>query len=377
MSKAKKAVKVSLRKKPISKGRLSLYLDFYPSIINPTTGKKTRREFLNMYVWENPASVSKKRENREKLKEAEAIRIEREYELLSGDYYKEDNVNIDFVQYFLEHVKGYENGKHKTYLNMMTAFARFNHFCNGQMSSDQLTPQMVKKYRSYLDTALSFTTGKPISQNTKQLNFAKFRSVVRKAYGEGIFEKNPAAFVKNFKVESSKREFLTMEEVRQLFDTPVTDNIIAKVSKFAILTGLRYSDIEKLKWSEVHYSDALGYHLKYKQKKTSSYEVLPISKEAFDLLGERKEGNQLVFDNLFNKTTMQRKLKQWVTDSGIDKHITYHCFRHTYATLQLHFGTELFTIMKTLGHKSIKTTQIYAKIMDTAKVQAANAIPSF
>ena len=379
MAKNTKAVKVTLRKKPISKGRLSLYLDFYPAIVNPKTGKKTRREFLNIYVWESPRSATERREDKNKLREAEAIRVKREYELLSGEYYQteEENKVIDFVQYFKDHVKTYENSKNNTYKNMKSAFRRFKHFCNGKMPSDRLTRKVVEQYRTYLDGALSFQTGKPITQNSKALYFTKFRGVLLKAHQEGIFDKNPAAFVKGFKVKTSKREYLTINEIRQLFNTSVKDEYFVKICRFAILTGLRFSDIKKLKWNEVDYSESLKHHIKYVQQKTSSYEVLPIPEEAVKILGERKGNDDLVFNKMNPLFSYRNMLFQWVQDAEINKHITFHCFRHTYATLQLSNGTDLFTLSKMLGHKDVKTTQIYAKVMDEAKVKAASAIPSF
>ena len=379
MSKNPKAVKVTLRKKPISKGRLSLYLDFYPAVENPKTGKKTRREFLNIYIWESPRSAAERRDDKNKLKEAEAIRVRREYELLSGEYYQteEEDKVVDFVQYYEDHVKTYENSKDNTYKNAISAFRRFKHFCNGEMSSDKLTRKVVEEYRTYLDGALSFNTGKPITQNSKALYFTKFRGVLLKGHQEGIFEKNPAAFVKGFKSETSKREYLTIDEVRQLFNTPVEDKYFLKIVRFAILTGLRFSDIKKLRWSEVDYSANLQHHIKYVQQKTSSYEVLPIPEEAVKSLGERKGNDDLVFDKMKSIPHYRKILIQWVKDAQINKHITFHCFRHTYATLQLSNGTDLFTLSKMMGHKDVKTTQIYAKVIDESKVKAANVIPSF
>jgi site-specific recombinase XerD len=68
------------------------------------------------------------------------------------------------------------------------------------------------------------------------------------------------------------------------------------------------------------------------------------------------------------------KLQQWMMKAGISKTITFHCARHTYATLQLTAGTDIYTVSKLLGHKELKTTQVYAKIIDDKKKEAANKI---
>ena len=150
--------------------------------------------------------------------------------------------------------------------------------------------------------------------------------------------------------------------------------MLKNAALFSALTGLRFSDIHKLVWSEVQYSGLEGYFLQYRQQKTESVEVLPISEQAFSLLGERKEPTEKVFDGLNYSAYLNRHLKQWILKAGITKKITFHCFRHTFATLQLSQGTALYTVSKMLGHRDLKTTQIYAKIIDKTKREAANRI---
>ena len=115
-------------------------------------------------------------------------------------------------------------------------------------------------------------------------------------------------------------------------------------------------------------------NLKFQQKKTGGMETLPISKQATDLMGERGEPTAKVFPNLRYSAYHNKHLYQWIGAAGITKNITFHCFRHTFATLQLLKGTDLYTVSKLLGHKDIKTTQIYAKIVDKMKREAVNKI---
>jgi site-specific recombinase XerD len=91
-------------------------------------------------------------------------------------------------------------------------------------------------------------------------------------------------------------------------------------------------------------------------------------------MGEKMSGTELVFKGLKYSAHKNLELKQWVRKAGINKDITFHCFRHTFATLQLSLGTDIYTISKMLGHRDIKTTAIYAKIMDENKRAAANRI---
>jgi integrase len=142
---------------------------------------------------------------------------------------------------------------------------------------------------------------------------------------------------------------------------------------FSALSGLRWSDIEKLTWSEVQNSGN-DYYIRFRQKKTKGAETLPISEQAFNLLGKRGKPEEKVFDNLKYSAWNNLKLREWVMKAGITKHITFHCARHTYATLQLNLGTDIYTVSKLLGHRHLKTTEVYAKVMDKKKQEAANRI---
>ena len=137
---------------------------------------------------------------------------------------------------------------------------------------------------------------------------------------------------------------------------------------------MRWSDVQKMTWSEVQFSNEIGHYIRFRQKKTKGAETQPISEQAFELLGERTIPDERVFVGLKYSAWHNLKLQQWVMKAGISKTITFHCARHTYATLQLTLGTDIYTVSKLLGHKDLKTTQIYAKIIDERKKEAANKI---
>jgi len=102
--------------------------------------------------------------------------------------------------------------------------------------------------------------------------------------------------------------------------------------------------------------------------------MMPISEQAYSLLGEPKEPNNKVFAGLNYSAHENKNLSKWIEAAGITKDITFHCFRHTFATLQLSGGTDIYTVSKMLGHRELKTTQIYAKIIDQTKREAADKI---
>ncbi len=126
-------------------------------------------------------------------------------------------------------------------------------------------------------------------------------------------------------------------------------------------------------WSEIQ-SSGDNYYIRFRQKKTKGSETLPISKQAFDILGERGKPEEAIFEDLKYSAWNNLKLREWVMKAGITKHITFHCARHTYATLQLNLGTDIYTVSKMLGHRHLKTTEVYAKVIDKKKQEAANRI---
>ena len=159
-----------------------------------------------------------------------------------------------------------------------------------------------------------------------------------------------------------------------LINTECDNQIIKRAAIFSVFTGLRFSDIQKLKWSEVVHIEGAGHFINFKQKKTKGVESLPISEDAFNLLGPRKEKETQVFDGLYYSAYHNQYLAKWMGLAGITRNVTFHAFRHTFATLQISLGTDIYTVSKLLGHRDLKTTQIYAKIIDQTKRTAANRI---
>lgn len=164
-----------------------------------------------------------------------------------------------------------------------------------------------------------------------------------------------------------------MEELNKLATTPCDRAELKRAALFSALTGLRHCDIQKLQWKEIAINGDQA-RLNFTQQKTKGVEYMPISQQALQLCGTRSKPSDLVFDGLPDPAWISNPLKRWITAAGITKKITFHCFRHTYATLQLSGGTDIYTVSKMLGHTDVKTTQIYAKVVDEKKQKATNAI---
>jgi len=359
-------VKVTLRKKKISKGMISLYLDFYPAIPDPKNqGKYTRREFLNIYLHEKPADVFEKEANKNREDLAKQIRINRENEVNKLEVYSDferERLEIkrlgdrDFIDYFSKHLK--DNSYNST-------FSKLQSFAPKGLKFADLTEKLCNDFRAYLiDPKTS------LSPNTAKIYFDRFKTILKTAYKEGYMYFDLNAKIQGLSYEEVEKQYLSLEELDILVQTPCSNDTFKRMALFSVLTGMRWSDILKLQWKEVH-NTSEGYSIHFRQKKTKGVEVLPITDQAYSLLGKNENGN--VFDTI-PKSTAVDILKRWNNTAGLTKHITFHSFRHTFATLQLSEGTDIYNVSKLLGHRELSTTQIYAKVVDKSKREAVNKI---
>lgn len=375
------AIKVKLRQKNISKKRKSLYLDFYPAIPHPETGEPTRREFLKMYLFENPKTPFDKQHNRETLHIAEQMRQKRENSLNKPEIYTEhekERLKLkeigeqNFVAYFstLAHKR-----KASNHDNWLSALNYLNEFTGGELPFAQVNEKWCNEFKEFLLTTKSKRSNKQqLAQNSAVSYFNKLKATLKQAYKDGLLMVNLNARIEPIKQADTKREFLTLEELNRLVKTECKDTLLKRAALFSALTGLRFSDIQKLVWGEVEEDNENGYSIRFQQQKTKGLETLPISRQAFGLMGERGTLADQVFEGLTYSAYYNKHLYQWIRAAGITKNITFHCFRHTYATLLLSKGTDIYTVSKMLGHRDLKTTLIYTKVMDKAKREAANKI---
>lgn len=227
-------------------------------------------------------------------------------------------------------------------------------------------------FREYLLNAKQLKhPDKQLAQNSAAGYWSTFRGFLKIAYQEKLLQENVNDYLESIDAVDGRREFLTLEEVRQLAATPCDTPDLKNASLFSRLTGLRISDILALNWSNIVKATNGGWSLRIKTEKTDTEATLPLSQEAYELCG--KPGTGLVFKNLKRHYT-QKPLQDWLKDASITKHFTFHCFRHTFATLQVNEGTDIYTVSHLLTHANIGTTQIYADIVDKSKRDAVERI---
>jgi integrase len=362
---------VTLRKRK-KNNKISLYLDYY------NNGKR-KYEYLKLYLQPEPEdgklSKAQKDENNKILSLAESIRSKRHLEIQNGIYgfNNQEKLKGHFIVY-METLAARKNESKGNFDNWESTIKHLKKFCPKDITFAQLDSQFVEGFKEYLTKQAKTPSNKNLSANSAYSYFNKFRAALKQAIKDGIILVNPSDNVKGLPQGDSKREFLTLEELQRVVKHECEIPILKKAFIFSCLSGLRWSDINKLVWSEVQHSEGYGHYIRFRQKKTKGAETLPISNQAYELLGKMGDPSERVFDGLKYSAWHNLKLQQWIMKAGITKTITFHCARHTYATLQLTLGTDIFTVSKLLGHKDLKTTQVYAKIIDEKKKVAANKI---
>jgi len=366
---------IKVRERKAKNGVSKIFLDIY----NPSAKKKRTTITLDLFVYEKPKGTQKK-SNKEAIEAAERIRakmtIEIAYENNALGYLNSKNKSIiNFIDYFQEQTDlRYESLGN--YGNWDSICKYLRKFCPNDIPINQVDVKFLEDFKYYLEHKAKTKSNTKLSQNSLYSYFNKVKACMKQAYHEEIILKNPCDRVKGFKQGEVKREFLTFEELQKVFNADCDVPQLKTAFIFSCLTGMRWSDINNLLWRDLQYVEANdNWFVRFRQQKTKGVETLPISYQARQVLPKDGEADDRVFKGLKYSAWHNMKLQQWMMRAGISKTITFHCGRHTYATLQLTNGTDIYTVSKLLGHRELKTTQVYAQIIDEKKIEASNAIP--
>ena len=402
-------VSVKLRKSEL-RNEWYLYLEAYP-VFKPGHDKPCReREYLNRVIttpmWDksrparlndygvqtykpkrdmNGIIICRSKADRETCIFADNVRILRQREYDNAELYsdteqamveKKARGQADFIEYFgKQAAKRHKNDSKSIGVNWDRAHDLLKIFTKEKpLPFAQIDMHLIESFRDFLLKApRGGNKSGTISQNAASTYFTLFKAALHQAFIDSYFDVDIAAKVKGISGVESRREYLTIEELNKLAATPCEYPMLKKAAFFSALTGLRHSDIRKMTWKELSV-EGDHYRINFTQRKTGGVEYMPISEQAYLICGEPAEPDRLVFEGLQDPSWINRPVKKWIEAAGIKKHITFHCFRHSYATNQLTEGTDLYTVSKMLGHTNIRTTQIYAKVVDSKKEEAAQAI---
>ena len=370
---------VRIRTKKLANGNESIYLDLYKD------GDRVY-EFLKLYLIPEKSKTDKEA-NRKTLELANAIKAKRIVELQNNEHGFKTNTTrskmnlIQFVLHLADEQLAKSGNKRSYYYTLHSLAKHLDAYAGDKITFTKVNTEFVRGFIAYLRTAVNFnyenskkkSKDETLSQNTQYNLYKKFTWVIRKAMLADIIVINPLDKVDNTdkpKPEEGQREFLTIEEIKKLMATPCKDDMLKRSFLFCCLVGLRYSDVKSLLWSDLREDNNGEIILRLRVIKTKRYEDFPVSRESLKWLPEKTGSDENLIFTLSKNDNSNRKLKNWCASAGIKKKISFHCSRHTAATLNLSLGVPIETVSKLLGHTKISTTQIYAKIIDKNKKDA-------
>jgi len=376
-------MKITLKERKLPSGKISLLIEYYKGSETSPEGKRRHiREFenLQLYLDPNAKTANEKKKNKENLDLAKKILAIREAEFYQGRFDLKNNIKAKrkFLDLFKEKAEEKINSP-KNYANWSATLVHLNRCVSPTLTFEEVDEAFIKRVRKYFDTEAKTKSDTLLSENSKYSYFNKFKAALRAAFDEGYTSINYGAKIKSFEQQESQREYLTHDELQQLANTECKYPVLKRAFIFSCLSGLRWSDINKMIWSEVReefQGDEKTTKVNFEQEKTGGIEYLYISEQARELLGERKYPSDRVFIGLKYSAVYNTELLRWCNRAGILKHITFHSARHTNAVLLLENGADIYTVSKRLGHSELRTTQIYAKMVDQKNKEAANLIPT-
>lgn len=370
-----------LKKIVKSNTEYSLYLEYQMGCNRDNGTSIRKKESLSLYLLASPRTPIQRQQNKETLELAKKIRFEREQEFLDNreGYRLKKEKGINFLDYYQSYISSYTK---KDIRMIQIALNRFKDFIaeyhpllKDFIRPDAITHEMMVKFAEYLQT-------RSVGEGVKSI-LQRFKKVVRSAVGQGIMAKDPCKGVICIVDDQVlKKDVLSQEEIQKLMEThyQFEKENVRNAFIFCLYTGMRFCDVKDLRYLNIDYANKL---LRFEQDKTKghsarSWVTIPLNDGFIHLVGRPKEGEtkeSLVF-NLPSYESCCKSVKRWVKRAGIDKHISWHCARHSFAVNILNNGANIKTVASLLGHSGLKHTEKYTRAVDKLKEDAINSLPA-
>ena len=363
---------VHIRFKELANGNKSIYLDQYRE------GKRTY-EFLKLYIIPEVDEAARA-QNADTLQAANAIKAQRVIELANkgaGVTSKSRLSKMLLTDWMAICQKAKGESGSNSFEEQIKKTAKYVKAYNGGVALCQVDTDFCRGFVKHLREAKK-KNGEALSVSTIQDYFRAFAFVLSRAVKKGLITENPIKGMETGekpKQPESTREFLTVDEVKRMIEADCKSETLKRAFLFSCFCGLRRSDVEKLTWGSIQ-KDGENAFLRIIVKKTDKPITLPLSAMAMKWIPERGKAkdDDRVFHLAAPSAHQAKTFRAWVNNAGIKKNVTFHVARHTFATMGLTAGADIYTVSKLLGHAQISTTQIYAKIIDKKKAEAVDMV---
>lgn len=322
-----------------------------------------QRITTGIFTYAKPANQIQKDHNKEALMilEMKKSQMILDAQSISTGYLPQHKFKANFFDYYEEFVKLNRRFGNR---HLECSLLILRDFVNKPvLSPSEISENFCTRFRQYLLDKFNGET--PMNY------FGRFKRVLKAATKDGYYRQSPAGDVK---ARTNRniiiKDIISKDEYLKLAQTPCSNPEVRKAFIFSLYTGLRWADIKPLQWSSIK-DDSKTFRIM--QKKTGVPLERPIHDYARKILGERNEG--LVFD-LPTQDGANKVLKYWAKKAGIEKHITWHCARHSFSVLLQDEGTDLATVAGMLGHTSTKFVQrTYQRFKQINAQEAIQKLP--
>ena len=361
--KRKKINPIKVRYKELEDGSKSIYLDYM------VDGKRIY-EYLKMYLL--PGRSAEVRRMNDHTRRAVANIMAQRLENLAWD--KDANAGVEDSKRMLTEVcaefasirarRGTKGSK--------TRYGRLIHYIkkvNAHIRMWEVNLEFVQAFADHLMKKERTALGEPLAKATIRSQIYALSSVMFHAVHKGIVKENPVELFDMNSIQGTvhKRNYLIADEIKKLIETPCSNEEYKRLFLFGCFVGLRYSDLRTLKWKDIIVENSET-RIEKMMNKTKHMVYVPLGKMAIQYLPARRGFDDLVFENLpYSITEIDIIVKEWAKSAGIKKTVTFYTARHTFATLSLTQGADLFAVSQLMGHKDISTTEGYAEIIDVKK----------
>lgn len=364
---------IKLIKKKITDGRVSLYLSI-------CTNGKRKKEALGIILEKGHDRLTRDM-NKIKLSIARSLQVRRELDYLLNKITDLDPIlqqpspppepvkgsDRDLLEIFSGYIDSY------TKADLRILKASYNHLLEYSKANTLPLSGINKNFcKGFLDYLYQKFRG-----NTPSLYFKKFKNILNFCIDEGYIEKNPALSIHPTQRYALTKEILTPSEIEKLALTPCSNPQIKRAFLFSCHSGLRWCDIKQLKYENIDYSRNL---LRITQQKVSSHSssavlFLNLNNSAMRIIGSQNSDKKGLIFTLPSHARALRIIKDWTQTAGINKHISFHCARHTFITMLIDNGAGIKTAASLAGHSSTRHTEKYIHVVDRQKQKAVDNLP--
>lgn len=363
---------ITLGKKQLNKGRVSLYLNY-------SYNGKRRKEHLGI-ILDAPTSAERRAENRNKVIIARQIRAKKELEFLSVEYHLNDIENTfddilptdksnvpDFYILIGQYLDTYHKKDKKMVRACITHLRLFTR--KKSLPVTLLTKDFCINFLEYLRDHLRGNT--PIGY------FKKFRMCINKCIEKKLMTSNPTDGIRLMQFDEVTKAILSLKEIQKLAITPCPNNEVKRAFLFSCYCGLRWCDVHQLQYKDIDFSSNRLTILQQKVQSHSKNAILHLNLNhtAIKLLQRHKGINEELVFGLPSYSYTLRILNKWVKRANIHKHITFHCARHSFITNIMANGANIKTAASLAGHSTTRHTEKYVHIIDELKQKAVDSLP--